>query len=404
MAGAHNAGGVTSLAPRWTLAEGATTFFDTFVLVANPNATPTRVRATFLTSGGAEYQMEKDAPANGRVTFWPWAEVPALKSAEFSTFIESQTPGNNVVAERAMYFDGGLSGHDALGVAEPSTTWLFAEGYTGGNASIAFETFLLLANTGTTAAIATVEYLLDSGQVVMRDYPVPARSRTTIWVDNEGRVFDTRLRSTAFGLRITATVPIVAERAMYWGTPAATDLSAPTVTREGHDTAGVTAASAKWAFAEGAQGALDNVPFDSSFLVANPNEVGIAVRATFVREDGKGIVREKCVGARSRANIYTGEFPELATFRFATFLESVASAACGAAGGEGFVAERAMYIGTSYTAGHVNVGTPWTGPIGTPPVAPVPPPPQPPQPPPAGTTLTSVSPSTGRLGGDSASR
>ena len=145
--GAHNAGGVTQLAPTWTLAEGATTMFDTFVLVANPNPTNTRVRATYLTALGAEYVTEIVAPANGRVTFWPRAEHAALQAAEFSTFIESLTGGNNVVAERAMYFDNFRSGHDALGVSTPSTTWYFAEGFTGGSAQTAFETFLLLANT-----------------------------------------------------------------------------------------------------------------------------------------------------------------------------------------------------------------------------------------------------------------
>ena len=48
-----------------------------------------------------------------------------------------------------MYFDTFRSGHDALGVTAASPTWYFAEGFTGGNATTAFETFLLLVNPGT---------------------------------------------------------------------------------------------------------------------------------------------------------------------------------------------------------------------------------------------------------------
>jgi hypothetical protein len=387
--GAHNAGGVTQGAPAWTLAEGATTIFDTFVLVANPNPTETLVRATYLTATGQQYVSQQLATANGRATFWPRQEHPGLQAAEFSTFVESLTTGNDVVAERAMYFDGLRSGHDALGVAMPSTTWYFAEGFTGGNAQTAFETFLLLANTGTTDGTATVDYLLDTGQVVTLTYPVAARSRFTVWVDQEGREVDSRLTSAAFGIRVTATVPIVAERAMYWGTPSAGDPNTPMMPWvEGHATAGATTPSPRWGFAEGQQGVFGAAAtrYDSFFLIANVNPAPIAVRATFAREDGLGIVREVCVPANARANIWTADFSELSGHRFATFVESVPSATCGSVGNEPFVAERALYLGPAFQAGHVNMGTPWTGTIVAPPPAPA-------------FGLANVTPSAGRLGG-----
>ena len=387
--GSHGAGGVTQPAATWTLAEGATTIFDTFVLVANPNASTTRVKATYLTGTGQEFVTEQDAPANSRVTFWPRQEHAALQSAEFSTFIESLTGGNLVVAERAMYFDDLRSGHDALGVSAPSTEWYFAEGYTGGNAQIAFETFLLLANTATTPATATVQFLLDSGEVVSRDYTLPARSRFNVWVDSEGRTFDNRLLSAAFGIRVTSDVPIVAERSMYWGTPMASDPFTPAFPwLEGHATAGATAPAAKWAFADGQQGSFGATAtrYDSFFLVANTNPVPIAVKATFVREDGLGLVREVCVGANARTNIWTAEYGQLSGQRFSAFLETVPSGTCGSVGNEAFVAERALYLGPNFTAGHVNMGTPWIGTIVTPPEAP-------------DFAVASVSPAAGRLGG-----
>ncbi len=391
--GSHNASGVTQngLSERWTLAEGSGGVFETFVLVANPNATPTKVRATYLTGTGQSFVTEQDAPANSRLTFYPRGEHAALASEDFSTIIESLTTGNTVIAERAMYFDGFRAGHDSLGVTSASTTWLFAEGFTGGNAQTAFETFLLLVNPGATATTATVDFLLDNGQVVSRTYPLAPRQRFNVWVDDEGRTFDNRLTAAAFGIRITAADPIVAERAMYWGTPSAADVSTPTFPWvEGHATAGIIAGEPKWAFAEGQQGVFGSsaTRFDSFFLIANPQNIPILVQATFVREDGKGIVRTKCVAANTRTNIWTAEYPELAGHRFATFLESVASAdaACPASANTGFVAERALYSGAGFLAGHVNRGTAWLGTIATPPAAPA-------------FAITGVAPASGRLGG-----
>ncbi len=178
---------------------------------------------------------------------------------------------------------------------------------------------------------------------------------------------------------------------MYWGTPSAADPTSPTFPwTEGHATAGVPAGQARWGFAEGQQGTFgaSATRFDSFFLLANPTGVPVQVQATFVREDGKGIVRTICVAPNSRNNIWAQSYPELAGQRFATFLESIASAdaACPATAGTAFVAERAVYSGAAFLAGHVNNGTPWTGTIATPPVAPP-------------FAVASVSPSSGRLGG-----
>ncbi len=124
--GSHNASGVTQagLSQSWTLAEGSGGVFETFVLVANPNPTPTTVQATYLTGTGQAFVTTQVAPANSRLTFYPRGEHTALGTADFSTQIESLTPGNTLIAERAMYFDNFKSGHDALGVTSPSTTWL----------------------------------------------------------------------------------------------------------------------------------------------------------------------------------------------------------------------------------------------------------------------------------------
>lgn len=370
--GAHNASGVTDAAQRWILAEGASGAFSTFILVANPNPAVTTIRVRYLKSTGEVVEFTQALPANSRTTFWPQVNYPAeLGSAEFSTVVESLTPGQPVVAERAMYFDPSStgsgfarSGHDALGVSDASKTWYFAEGFTGGNAQTAFETFLLLANTNDNATTATVTYQLDSGQTVTRDYPLAPNQRLTVWVDQEGRVADARLKAASFGMTVTANRPIVAERAMYWGTPSAADATTPNFPwREGHATAGSPVLAPRWAFAEGREGEdAGGRPYSTFFLLANPGATPITVKATFMTEDGGGITATATVPAHGRTNIWpTASLPAfaaLANRRFSAFLEST--------GGETFIAERAMYLFSDFSSGHVNMGTPWSGTIATP--------------------------------------
>jgi hypothetical protein len=115
----------------------------------------------------------------------------------------------------------------------------------------------------------------------------------------------------------------------------------------------------------------------------NPSAVDIDVRATFVTEDGTGVTSTKRVRANTRDNIWpaaglTPEFDLLQGRRFAVFLES--------AGGQPFVAERAMYW-NDYLGGHANAGTPWIGTFSTPVQTP------------ADVQVTGMTPTSGRLTG-----
>ncbi len=169
------------------------------------------------------------------------------------------------------------------------------------------------------------------------------------------------LPATPFSVKLESDRPVVAERALYWGTPSAADPTTPTFPwKEGHVVAGIEQPESKWAFAEGRQGPdPSGATFDSFFLVVNPNGTDIQVRATFATEDGTGVAVTVPVKANTRANIWpvvTGSNPTLdAEFallqgrRFAVFLESVGSGALP------FVAERAMYW-NGFAGGHANAG------------------------------------------------
>ena len=160
---------------------------------------------------------------------------------------------------------------------------------------------------------------------------------------------------------------------MYWGPGG--------VWVEAHNSPGVTAEALGWGFAEGAEDGLDTsgLQYDSYFLVANSSTSPLNLKATFMREDGTGLVRTFTVPGESRFTLPTAWYPELSNQRFATFLEST--------NGVTFVAERTMYWGDGYFGGHGATGTPFTGTVGTPGTPP-------------GATVVSVSPSSGSvLGG-----
>ncbi len=122
--------GVPETSGTWYLAEGYTGGdFDQYVLVGNPGGEAARVRFTFMTPAGFAKEAFFDLPPGSRFTLHADDYFP---SDEVSVTVE-EVGGRGITVERAMYFDyqGRRGGHAAMGVTQPSTTWFFAEGYTG---------------------------------------------------------------------------------------------------------------------------------------------------------------------------------------------------------------------------------------------------------------------------------
>ena len=119
-----------------------------------------------------------------------------------------------VVAERTMFWgDQFYGGHTGKAIERTGTTWYLAEGA----ANSFFTTFILLANPGSTAATATVTFLLEPSGTVTKSYSVPANSRVTIYTNevtdaNGGRPLNGR----SFSTKVTSTAPIAVERSMYF--------------------------------------------------------------------------------------------------------------------------------------------------------------------------------------------
>jgi lysophospholipase L1-like esterase len=360
--GGHNSGGVLAPAAEWYLAEGVTGFFDTFVLVTNTNAAASvEVDVTFLREISGPLVRHYTLPPSGRRTIFVNSEITDEQgrpmSEPFSTVVRQTSAGQDLVVERAMYWNGFEGGHGAAAVTAPGTTWLFAEGVCGGDAAFSFQTYLLLANPGAASATATITFFRDAGGPVSKTVTVAPGRRLTLQLNTlgfgAGNVAE--LANASFSIRVASDQPILAERAVYWSSSGITFV-------EGNDSAGVTAEATKWAFAEGIEGVVQpgGPSHDTYFLVSNANPQVLNIKATFVREDGRGIVVNRIVPPQSRATILTGGIPELQHQRFAAFLESVDAPALP------FVAERATYWGPGYLGGHGAAGVPWTGTIATP--------------------------------------
>jgi hypothetical protein len=140
--GGHTENAVAGPATRWYFAEGAQGYFDTFVLVANPQATPVDLTVTFLREGEAATTTVQVAPFSRKTI--PASSFPDLAGRAFSIIVGATLP---VVAERAMYFGTTATrswsgGGAAAGIPAPSATWYFAEGATGSF----FDAFILLMN------------------------------------------------------------------------------------------------------------------------------------------------------------------------------------------------------------------------------------------------------------------
>jgi autotransporter-associated beta strand protein/YVTN family beta-propeller protein len=210
--GGHAAAGVTAPATSWFLAEGATgTFFDTFVLIANPNSTAANLTVTYLPEGGTPIVKTYPLPGQQRLTLNIADQDPALASVAVSTRVDSDQA---VVVERSQYWPHGgwYEAHNSAGETSPGTSWGLAEGRVGGTNNA--QTYILVANPGGTAATLTATFLRENGTTIVKTFTVPPTSRFTIAI-NGPMSHVPELANESFGTTLTSTQPVIVERAMY---------------------------------------------------------------------------------------------------------------------------------------------------------------------------------------------
>ena len=277
-------------APRqYHLAEGATVWtFDTRLAIANVGIEPAPVTVTFMKEDGTTVQANLTVAVGARETLRV-ADVPGMVFVSFGTLVES-TAGTPLVVERTMTWDGGHGAHVAGATETLGLRWYFAEGVQG-----AFDTYIVMANPGDIAADVTMTFLPQGGAPVVRTAQVAPRSRVTLWA---GAVPELSWQS--FSTVIDATQPIVAERAVYFGSARVWD--------GGTAAMGITTLSTDWHFAEGATGSI----FSLYLLLFNPNASDATSTVTYLFPDGTTEQHTYPVAAASRRTIWVnGESPAL---------------------------------------------------------------------------------------------
>jgi hypothetical protein len=217
-AAGHGASGVVAPATQWYLAEGATgSFFETFLLLLNPAPSPAECTVRYLLTDGSVLARRYALPAESRTTIWADVEtIPgfgrALANASFATevTVDNAVP---IVVERAMWWPDGdwREAHATAGATAPAARWAFADGD-----NVDARTYVLLANTSTTAGDARVTLFFEDGSTVAAIVPVGARQRVTVDTRDHFPVSAGR----RFGAAIEALGPtppaLVVERVTYW--------------------------------------------------------------------------------------------------------------------------------------------------------------------------------------------
>ncbi len=267
--GSTQSAGLEQPKTRFLFPEGYTgPGFEQWLTFANPDPTRTaELKVIFMRPDGSTKAVFLAVPPGTRRTL----EVgPLIGPTEVSTLVES-TNGVAFLAERPMYFNykslsgmGVMSGgHVGAGIDSPGTRFYLAEGYTGPG----FEEWITIQNPDeASAAQVTVRYLLDTGDVVVRNFTVGPHSRFTRFANSD-------VPNHSVALEVLSDRPIAVERPMYfdyfsW--------------RDGHNGAGMTRKSKTWAVAN-----VDTRPFaDTWITVGNPNPEPATVTLYFFDPSG----------------------------------------------------------------------------------------------------------------------
>ncbi|MDD5748608.1 MAG: DUF5719 family protein [Actinomycetota bacterium] len=252
---AHNTIGISSPEKKWYLDEGSTAGgFETWILLMNPGNDDSKIEISYLTDNGRMEGQGLVMKAETRKSINVTAAVKDTWSV--STVVSSN---NDIVCERATYWEGRIGGHCSAGSNNPSCRCYIAEGSTGGE----FETWILVQNPGMDEAHVTLSYLTDTASVKGPSFTLPAERRVSI------NVADKVPGAWSVSTVLMSDSPVVAERSMYWNNR-----------REGHSSVGADAPSNLWYLAEGSTGH----GFETWVIVQNPTSDDAFVVLTYLTD------------------------------------------------------------------------------------------------------------------------
>ena len=163
-----------------------------------------------------------------------------------------------IIPERAMYRNNRREGHDSIGTTTPANDYYLAEGTTDWG----FTTYVLVQNPNEEPTDITITYMTPEGPQEQPAFRMDPNSRKTICVNDE-------LPGTDLSTHVHGSVPIIAERAMYWnnGTGEAC-----------HDSIGMDAPHTTFYLPDG-----ETYPGCETWtLVQNPNAEDVTVEITYM--------------------------------------------------------------------------------------------------------------------------
>jgi uncharacterized repeat protein (TIGR01451 family) len=216
--GGHGGAGATTTSPTWYFAEGATgRFFDCFILVVNPNATPADIEARFARPDGQVVTRTYTVLPERRLSIWVDTVDPAIANADVSVTLTSLN-GVEFVAERAMWWpeSGWYEGHVSVASLETSPRWVIPDALEGG--PHLSQTYVLVSNAAAVAGQVAVTVRFPGGEERMQRLDLLPAARMTIPIgemfpETLGRHYSVTVESLG-----TARVPLIVECARYWST------------------------------------------------------------------------------------------------------------------------------------------------------------------------------------------
>ncbi len=319
--------GVSAASRTWYMAEGYTglSFTETLYLL-NPSSAATTVHISWpLGNGKAPIKYDLTVPARTQMV------IPVntyVKHASHATMINSDQP--IVVARRIVF---GTSQQGATldpGATRSATTLYFAEGSTANG----FEEYLTIFNPDDTrVAQVNAQFHDQLGRLLgTRSITIDPMSRGTIEVN-------TVAHSSSIASVLHSNLPIVAERALYFGAPNGNSAGGTVVF-------GRASSAMGWTFADG-----DTSPGRKEFdLLYNPNSRANDILLTYYTASGQVVNDTFTVPANARITVDV--------IRSVTGLpRGLHGLAMRSLSGVPFLAEQALY-NQNLTRGSASAGAP----------------------------------------------
>ncbi len=320
-------------------AEGYTgSGFVTYLVVSNPTSATARVQIVFFTQSGDGLEKMGTLKPGEQITYELNKEVGTDK--EVSVSVASDQP---VLVQRPIYcaYQSSIAGGtDTTGATDPSRHWYFAEGTTRPG----FDEYLTVQNPQTSSASLTFDIQIQGEGLQTFRATVNPNSRATFmprsWVGDGKDI----------SVHITSSVPIVAERPMYFTYQGL----AARNWRGASDVLGVTSPATSWLFAEG----TTRDGFEEYLCVQNPDTSRtLNLTVHYMPGEGQGDPFDKT---------YTVPPSQRATIDVTAEAGAGRDISIKAQGNIPFVAERPMYFnylgiidGGHDVMGTVNPSTSW---------------------------------------------